>query len=95
MPHGIRGVISEINKNGLMVSLSTSVRGLLPWAGVRKGVGEEVKGKAESKSRVLFKKGMGLRVLVRSVETELHRLIFTLKGTCVSFVWRLRFHDIW
>lgn len=57
-----------------MVSLSMSVRGLLPWASMSDESGKD------TASRSLFKKGMGMRVLVRNVDKEQHRLIFTLKG---------------
>ncbi|CAM9675989.1 unnamed protein product [Sphacelaria rigidula] len=60
--------------SGVMVSLSMSVRGLLPWASMSDESGKD------TASRSLFKKGMGMRVLVRNVDKEQHRLIFTLKG---------------
>lgn len=71
---------------GVIVSLSMSVRGLLPWASMSDGAGKDIA------SRSLFKKGMGMRVLVRSVDKEQHRLIFTLKGDeevvkDLRFVW--------
>lgn len=71
---GIRGVIIEVAESGVMVSLSTCVRGLLPWASVSTDSGGKLL------SRALFKKGMGVRVLVRSVDGKRHRLILTLVG---------------
>lgn len=64
-----------------MVSLSTSVRGLLPWASVL--------GEKEAESRLNFEKGMGIRVLVRNVEPQQQRLILTLKGEYLEYISRL------
>jgi len=69
-----RGVVTEVAEHGVLVSLSTSVRGLLPPA----HIGQDAQ--ATKKFRSLFKRGMGVRVLVRKVDEDRRGLILSLTG---------------
>lgn len=71
-----RGVITEIADHGVLVSLSTSVRGLVPMAHLSDNEG------VRKEFRKFFRRGMGVRVVVRSVDGDRRRLIFSLVGKC-------------
>lgn len=58
----------------MLASLSSSVRGLVPCAHLSKTAG------VAENFRALFKRGMGLRVLVRKVDEERRSLILTCVG---------------
>eukprot|EP00903_Cladosiphon_okamuranus_P010099 g9564.t2 len=69
-----RGVITEVAEHGVLVSLSTSVRGLVPLKHLSADAG------VKKKFSELFKRGMGVRVLVRKVDEERRGLILSLIG---------------
>ncbi|CAM9211625.1 unnamed protein product, partial [Ectocarpus sp. 12 AP-2014] len=73
-----RGVITEVAEHGLLVSLSNSVRGLVPLANLSSARSDA--SVTAKKLGELFKRGMGLRVLVRRVEEQRRRLILSLVG---------------
>lgn len=60
----------------MLVSLSTSVRGLVPLAHL------SADAMATKKFLEHFLRGMGVRVLVRKVDEERRGLILSLKGEC-------------
>lgn len=66
--------MTEVAEHGVLVSLSTSVRGLVPLAHLSADAG------VKKKFRELFKRGMGVRVLVRKVDEERRGLILSLVG---------------
>lgn len=68
------GVITEVADHGVLVSLSTSVRGLVPMAHLSKDEG------VRKEFRKLFRRGMGVRAVVRSVDGGRRRLILSLVG---------------
>lgn len=79
-----RGVVTEVAEHGVLVSLSTSVRGLVPLAHLSTDAG------VAKKFRELFKRGMGVRVLVRKVDEERRGLILSLLGEILRLA-RARF----
>lgn len=79
-----RGVITEVADHGVLVSLSTSVRGLVPVTNLSEDEG------VTKKFREHFKRGMGARVVVRKVDEERRGLILSVVGEssvcCVSLI---------
>lgn len=69
-----RGVITGVEEHGVLVSLSTSVRGLVPLAHLSSDAA------VSTNYRELFRRGMGVRVVVRKVDEERKGLILSLKG---------------
>lgn len=63
-----------MSKHGVLVSLSSSVRGLVPLALLSKD--RSIK----SKFSGLFARGMGVRAVVKSVDGDRRRLILSLIG---------------
>lgn len=61
-------------KHGVLVSLSASVRGLVPPANISSDK------RVTNNFLALFRRGMGVRAVVRSVEGEKKRLILSLIG---------------
>ncbi len=68
--------MTDVAEHGVLVSLSTSVRGLLPPEHMSKDDTAQV----TKKFRSLFKRGMGVRVVVRKVDEERRGLILSLNG---------------
>lgn len=69
-----RGVITDVTEHGVLVSLSTSVRGLVPLAHMS---ADEAVAKDH---RAYFQRGMGVRAAVRSVDGKRRHLILSLRG---------------
>lgn len=66
--------MTEVAKHGVLVSLSASVRGLVPLANI------SADKRVANSFTALFKRGMGVRAVVCSVDGERKRLILKLAG---------------
>lgn len=67
--------MTEVAKHGVLVSLSASVRGLVPLPNI------SADRRVAKNFAALFKRGMGVRAVVCSVDGERKRLILKLAGT--------------
>lgn len=76
----LSGVITEVADHGVLVSLSTSVRGLVPMAHLSKDDG------VRQEFRKFFRRGMGVRAVVRSVDGGRRRLILSLAGKLLLYI---------